>query len=75
MSESIETIVKIMESLPADEQLRVVDLVRNTIVENRDEIKWDLLFKNKERSLVKVAKKAKQEISQGLAKPIDYDKL
>jgi len=75
MSESIETIVKMMESLSTAEQLRLVDLVRNTIVDSRDEVKWDLLFKNKERSLIKAAKKAKQEISQGLAKPMDYDKL
>jgi len=75
MSESIETIVKMMESLSTAEQLRLVDLVRETIVESRDEAKWDLLYKNKEISLVKTAQNAKKEISEGLSQPMDYDKL
>ena len=40
-----------------------------------DEFRWYYLFKKTEKKLVAAAQQARQEITEGKAKPMDYDKL
>jgi len=75
MTNSIETVTKMMEFLPDTVQNMIVEQVRNFIAEFEDESKWDLLFKEKQENLVKAARQAKREISQGKAELMDYNKL
>ena len=62
-----------MESLPETVQDQIVEHLREYVANLQDELKWDHSFKNNQQKLVAAAKRAKQEIAEGLAKPMDYD--
>ncbi len=70
MSNPIETITKMMETLPEPIQNQVAEKLREYIEEMQDETQWDSLFKRNDK-LIKAAKRARQEI----AEPMDFDKL
>jgi hypothetical protein len=72
-SSAIATLVKIMESLPETLQDRVVEHLREYLEDLRDEVQWNLSFQNTQQSLIVAAKRAKQEISEGKAQPLDID--
>ncbi len=74
-SENISTVIKLMESLPETAQERVVEHLREYIEDLQDELQWDSLFKKTQPQLIAAAKRAKQEIAAGNAKPLDYDQL
>lgn len=74
-SKAIATVVKMMESLPEPAQEKVVAHLRNYLEELQDELLWDNLFKKTQPQLVAAAKRAKQEIAAGLAKPMDLHQL
>lgn len=74
-SNAIATVIKMLESLPEDTQNRVVEHLREYILELEDEHKWDETFAKTQSQLSAVAKRARQQIAEGLAKPMDYDKL
>jgi hypothetical protein len=74
-STAIATVTKMIESLPEPAQDRVVEHLREYLEDLQDELEWDTLFKKTQPQLVAAARRAKQEIAQGLAKPMDLDKL
>lgn len=74
-STAIATIIKMMESLPETAQDQVVEHLRDYLTEMQDELRWDDLFKKTQQQLIAAAKRARQEIAEGQAKPLDYDKL
>jgi len=74
-STAIATVTKMMESLPESAQDQVVEHLREYLEDLQDELQWDALFKGTQAQLVAAARRAKQEIAQGLAKPMDYDQL
>lgn len=74
-SPAITTIVKMVESLPDDLQEKVAEHIRDYIAELEDEKRWDTSFKKTQVNLVAAAQKAKQEISEGQAMPMDYEQL
>ena len=74
-STAIATIVKMVESLPEPAQDQVVEHLREYLEDLRDESEWNDLFKRTQPQLVAAAQRAKKEIAQGLAKPMDYDRL
>lgn len=74
-SNAIAAVIKMMESLPEDTQKRVADHLREYIIELEDEQKWDETFAKTQSQLLAAAKHARQQIAEGLAKPMDYDKL
>lgn len=71
----IETVIKMMESLPEGSQNQVVEQVSLYIEEIQDEMRWDSLFKKNQKKLIEAAKRAKLEIGEGKSKPMDYNKL
>lgn len=71
----IATVVKMMESLPDPVQDRVVEHLREYIEDLREELQWDTTFKKTQSQLVAAARRAKQEIASGQAKPLDHDQL
>jgi len=75
MNNNVETMVKMLQSLPEALQGRVVNELRSVIVEAYDEAEWDMQFARKQEGLINAARKAKQEIAQGIAEPMDYEKL
>ena len=74
-SNAIATLVTMMESLPTDVQDRVVEHLREYIEDLQDEIQWDKSFHKTQPQLIAAARRAKQEIAEGRAKPLDYDQL
>lgn len=71
-SPAITTVIKMMESLPEDVQERVAEHLREYLEDLQDELKWDHSFKKTQQQLIASAQRAKREIAEGLAKPIDY---
>mgnify|MGYP001578119352 CR=1 FL=1 len=74
-STAIATVTKMLESLPEPAQDQVVEHLREYLEDLQDELKWDTLFKRTQPQLIAAARRTKQEIAQGLAKPMDYDQL
>jgi hypothetical protein len=74
-STAIATVIKMIESLPEDAQDQVVDHLRNYLEEMRDDSKWDRAFKKTRPQLVAAARRAKKEIANGRAKPLDHSDL
>jgi len=74
-SPAIETIIRMMESLPEDAQNRAVEHLRAYLEDLMDELRWDRAFEKTQPQLASAARKAKQEKSQGSAKPLDVNDL
>ena len=74
-STAIATVTKMLESLPETAQAQVVEHLREYIEDLRDELEWDALFSRTQPQLVTAAKRAKQEIAEGRAKPLDENQL
>jgi len=74
-STAIATVVKMLESLPTSVQDQVVEHLREYLADLRDELEWDNLFERTQPQLVAAAHRAKQEIAEGQAEPLDYDQL
>lgn len=74
-SNAITTITRMMETLPDVMQNQIVEHLREYIAEMQDELQWEVAFKNTQDKLIKAAQRAKQEISEGKAEPMDLDRL
>jgi predicted RNase H-like HicB family nuclease len=64
----------------ADEAIAEVEALGYRVLAEREEwlkaeIQWDMSFKEKSSQLTAAARKAKQEITQGLSEPMDYNRL
>lgn len=66
-AEAITTVVKMMETLPDNEQSQVVEYIKNYIADLQDELRWDENFKKTEGNLIQKARLAKQQIAEGKA--------
>ena len=75
MSYSIETVIKMMESLPELAKNKVAEQLRIYIEELNDDIHWDSLIDKSQKNLIEAAQQAKKEIAQGKAIPMDIYKL
>jgi hypothetical protein len=74
-STSIVTVVKMMESLPENVQEQLVEHLRGYLADIKDEMQWEASFKKSNSKLISAARRAKQEISEGLAVPMEYNNL
>ena len=74
-SGSIETVTRMLESLPESEQDRVVEHLREYIETLADELRWNELFDKTQSQLAQAARRAREEIAGGQAKPMDDDQL
>ncbi|MCP5094765.1 MAG: hypothetical protein GY943_04355 [Chloroflexi bacterium] len=74
-STAIVTITKMMETLPESVQEQAVEHLRNFIADMQDEIQWDVSFEKTQKQLIVAARRAKEEIAAGHAKPMDYEQL
>jgi hypothetical protein len=64
-----------MESLPETAQNQVAAHLREYLLEIQDELRWDELFRKTQPGLAAMAWRAKEEIAEGKARPLDYDEL
>ena len=72
---NIATVTQMLESLPDNAQEKVIEQLREYILDLQDEIKWQQSFQNSEQQLIKAAQLAKQQIKEGLAEPMNYENL
>jgi hypothetical protein len=72
---AIATIVRMLESLPEPAQEQVVEHLREYLADLQDELEWDALFNKTQQQLVEAAQRAKEEIAEGQAQPMDYERL
>lgn len=72
---TIETVVKMLETLPVSIRERAVEHLREYIEDLKDEARWDAQFDNSSSELSEMAKKARKEIAEGKAAPMDFEKL
>ncbi len=56
-------------------QQRVAEHLREYLEDLQDELKWDKSFQKTQQQLIASAQSAKKEIAEGLAKPMNYEKL
>ena len=71
----IQTVIKMMEALPEATQKRVMEHLRDYLAEMDDEAEWDTLFASTQPQLAAEGRRVRAEIEQGLAEPMDYDRL
>jgi hypothetical protein len=74
-STAIATVIKMIESLPEDAQDQVVEHLRDYLEEMRDDSKWANAFKKTQPQLIASARRAKREIADGRAKPLNHKDL
>jgi histone acetyltransferase (RNA polymerase elongator complex component) len=74
-STAITTIVKMMESLPETAQERVADHMREFIADLSDDFRWEQLYAKTQPQLVAAARRARQEMAAGKAKPLNLEEL
>ena len=74
-STAIATVEKMLESLPEEVQERVVEHLREYILDLQDELEWDALFERTQDKLVAAARRAREEIAAGKAEPMDFERL
>jgi len=74
-SPAIATLIKMMETLPEDEQNQVVEHLRLYILGLQDESMWDSLFLRTQAKLGEVARQARKQIREQPAQPFDFDRL
>jgi hypothetical protein len=74
-SSAIETVVKMLETLPEPAQDRVVEHLRDYLEDLQDELRWDEAFARTQLQLSDAAQRAKRAIADGQAEPLDLDHL
>ena len=74
-SNAVTTITQMMEALPEAVQDQVVEYLREYIAELQDELRWDATFNNTQEQLIAAARRAKQQIAEGKAEPMNLDRL
>lgn len=74
-SVAVETVTKILETLPDSEQDRVLEHLREYIETLADELRWNASFEKTQSQLSEAGRHAREEIARGLAKPLDLDQL
>ncbi len=74
-SPAIATVIKMMESLSAEKQDNVAEHLREYIQDLQDEQKWRDSFDKSQDKLIAAAKLAKEQIAEGKAQPMIYDRL
>lgn len=75
MSKTMETAMKMLESLPEETQERVVEELRDLVEEARDDVRWNQLFEQRKVGLIVAARKARGDVAAGKAQDMDYEKL
>lgn len=75
ISPAVSTVIKMIESLPVNEQNRVVDHLQEYIINLQDELQWDKEFRESQEQLIAAAKNARQEIANGKSKPLNIADL
>lgn len=72
---TIETITKMLESLPDSVQDRAIEHLREYLEEITDELRWDESFARTSDKLIDAARAARQLFKDGKTEPFDLERL
>jgi hypothetical protein len=72
---AINTIVKMLESLPEAAQENVAEHLRAYLAELQADQKWEHFFARTQYKLKDAALQARRQIADGKSKPMDFDQL
>ena len=72
---TIETVTRMLESLPQSVQDRAVEHLREYLEDVTDEIRWDENFERTADKLAEAAKIAREQFEKGKTADFDLDKL
>jgi hypothetical protein len=75
MSQTTETAIKLLECLPEEAQVQVLEALRQLVAEANDDAQWDKLFGQSQNILAAAARNARAEVTAGNAAPMDFDKI
>jgi len=75
LTPAIATVTKMLEPLPRPVQERVVEHLREYLLDMDDEAEWSALVDRTQPQLIEAAQQARREIAEGLAEPLDPDQL
>ena len=75
MSQTTETAIKLLERLPEEAQVLVLEALRHLVAEANDDAHWDELFGQSQNLLAAAARNARAEVAAGNATPMDFDEL
>lgn len=70
-SPAIATVTKMLETLLEPVQERVVEHLREYLLDMDDEAEWSALVNRTQPQLIEAAQRARREIGDGLAEPLD----
>jgi DNA phosphorothioation-dependent restriction protein DptG len=71
----LATVLQMIETLPDSMQVKVVDHLREYIEDLRNEEAWDAAFQRTQAQLAAAGQRARQQIDQGEATPMNLDDL
>jgi hypothetical protein len=74
-STAITTVIKMMEALPEAAQHRVADHLREFIADLSDDLQWEQSFAKTQSQLSAAARRAREEMAAGKAKPLNLEGL
>lgn len=74
-STAIVTVTKMLESLPEPLQEQAVQHLREYLADLLDEMEWQARCDRTQRQIIEAARRAKAEIAEGRAEPLDYNRL
>jgi len=72
---AVNTIIKMIEQLPESDQERVAEHLREYLAELEDEEKWDESFAQSQDKLIYVAREVAKQTAEGIAEPMDFNRL
>jgi len=75
VSPAIVTVVKMLETLPEETQVQVVEHLREWLAELEEEAAWDKSFAKSQKQLYETAQEVRKQIAEGKAEPMDFDRL
>jgi len=75
MGQTTETAIKLLERLPEEAQVQVLEALRQLVAKANDHAQWDELFRRNQNPLATAARNARAEVAAGHATPMDFDKL
>lgn len=75
MSQTTETAIKLLERLPEEAQVQVLEALRQLVAESNDDAQWDELFGRSPNVLAAAARSARAAVTAGRAALMDFDKL
>lgn len=72
---TIETVTKMLESLPETMQTRAVEYLREYLEEISDDMRWDESFERTSDKLADAARIAREQLNAGKTEPFDLERL